>query len=158
MIRVREAGPGDRAAVAGILDGAALAVDHGTLPAKLAGGSVLLAHEADRALGALTMADDPAPTPPREAALAPPGDVADGATARIEAVAVRPRRRGQGIGTALVQAAADRWDRLVASCDDGVRPFYAALGFEVTPLGDDRYRAVLPPDRRPGGDHGDHGD
>jgi GNAT superfamily N-acetyltransferase len=66
---------------------------------------------------------------------------------RIAAVAVRPGRRGGGIGTALVCAAADRRDRLVARFDPGVEPFYVALGFETAPLdGDDtdgRRRGVL---------------
>lgn len=57
----------------------------------------------------------------------------------VEAVAVRPRRRGQGIGTALVEAAEERWTPLVAEFDERVRPFYDALGFEVEPVGDGRF-------------------
>ena len=49
----------------------------------------------------------------------------------IVAVAVRPGRRGQGVGTALVEAAADRRERLTAGFDPGVRPFYESLGFEI---------------------------
>lgn len=60
----------------------------------------------------------------------------------IAAVAVRPGRRGRGIGPALTEAAAERRDRLVAEFDPRVRPFYEALGFEIEPAGGDRYRGV----------------
>ncbi|QPV65118.1 GNAT family N-acetyltransferase [Halosimplex litoreum] len=52
-------------------------------------------------------------------------------TARIDGVAVRRSRRGQGIGRELVAAAARRYGRLVAEFDHGVRPFYESLGFET---------------------------
>jgi len=61
----------------------------------------------------------------------------------ITAVAVRRRRRGQGIGTQLVEAASDRRERLVAEFDPRVREFWSSLGFESEPLPDsDRYRGV----------------
>ncbi|MFB6092753.1 MAG: GNAT family N-acetyltransferase [Haloquadratum sp.] len=50
----------------------------------------------------------------------------------IEQIAVHRSRRGRGVGTALVAAAADRVDGpLVARFRESVRPFYDALGFEV---------------------------
>lgn len=60
----------------------------------------------------------------------------------IEAVAVRPNRRGRGIGTALIEAAAERRDALVAAFDGQVLPFYQALGFDVEPIAGepDRYQ------------------
>lgn len=61
----------------------------------------------------------------------------------IEAVAVRRRRRGQGIGTALVEAAVERRDRLVAEFDAHVRPFYESLGFDVERVEEKRCRGVL---------------
>ncbi|QLD86240.1 GNAT family N-acetyltransferase [Natronomonas halophila] len=82
-------------------------------------GTVLVAVEGDRILGALVL---------------------DGE--EIEAVAVRPGRRGQGIGAALVEAAAERRGELTAGFDSGVRPFYEALGFEVE-CEDGRCRGVL---------------
>lgn len=61
----------------------------------------------------------------------------------IVAVAVRPGRRGQGVGTALVEAAAECRPRLVARFDDRVHAFYEALGFEIEPATQsDRYCGV----------------
>jgi len=52
----------------------------------------------------------------------------------ITQVAVRRNRRGQGIGTALVRAAAAATGpSLVAEFDAGVRPFYEGLGFTIEP-------------------------
>jgi GNAT superfamily N-acetyltransferase len=63
---------------------------------------------------------------------------------RIEALAVRPRRRGQGIGSALVRAAGDRADGpVVAAFDAHLREFYERLGFTIEPVGEARYRGRL---------------
>jgi GNAT superfamily N-acetyltransferase len=94
----------ETAAVRGILDAAMLRVED----AALEEGTTLVAAVENRLLGALVL---------------------DGE--EIVAVAVRPGRRGQGVGTALVEAAADRRERLTAGFDPGVRPFYESLGFEI---------------------------
>nr|WP_202932677.1 GNAT family N-acetyltransferase [Halorussus salinus] len=60
--------------------------------------------------------------------------------AHIDAVAVRRARRGQGIGSALVRAAAERHARLTAEFDPGVRPFYDALDFSIAPVEGDSDR------------------
>lgn len=61
----------------------------------------------------------------------------------IVAVAVRPGRRGQGVGTALVEAAAESRPQLSARFDDRVYAFYEALGFEPEPTEEsERYRGV----------------
>lgn len=65
----------------------------------------------------------------------------------VEAVAVRRSRRGQGVGTALVGAAAARAGRLTADFDPRVAPFYESLGFAVTERGDGRLRGVLSAER-----------
>lgn len=68
--------------------------------------------------------------------------VLDGRT--IEALAVRPRRRGQGIGSALIRAARDRADGSVnAAFDACLREFYERLGFTIEPAGEARYRGRL---------------
>ena len=91
-------------AVRGILDAAMLRIED----AALEEGTTLVAAVENRLLGALVL---------------------DGE--EIVAVAVRPGRRGQGVGTALVEAAADRRERLTAGFDPGMRPFYESLGFEI---------------------------
>lgn len=94
--------------------GSRLAVSADRVRAGIAAGRVLVAVEDGPALGAILLeaADPVAATP-------------------IEAIAVRPGRRGQGIGSALVRAAAGRHGRLVAGFDPAVRPFWASLGFEI---------------------------
>lgn len=117
-VEVREAtGPEEAVTARTILDAAMLEVDAGTFQRA----DVLVAVEDDRILGALVLDGD-----------------------EIDAVAVRPGRRGQGIGSALVEAAASRRAELTASFDSGVRPFYESLGFDVERAGaGDRCRGRL---------------
>jgi GNAT superfamily N-acetyltransferase len=115
---VREAHPDEHAAVMNVLDGAMLDVD----PDRVASDATttLVAVENDRVLGALVL---------------------DGEG--ILAVAVRRSRRGQGVGTALVEAAAAGRERLVAEFREEVVPFYESLGFDVGPADEDgRLRGV----------------
>jgi GNAT superfamily N-acetyltransferase len=136
-MEVREAAREDVPAVATVLDAAMLATDD--LPASVAAGRVLVAAEDDRVLGALVL------DPPADA----PAWACDrGADGHVAAVAVRRRRRGQGIGSELAAAAAERVapdggdaGRLTAEFDPDVRPFYESLGFAVTRAGD-RLRGV----------------
>ncbi|MEF8843269.1 MAG: GNAT family N-acetyltransferase [Haloarculaceae archaeon] len=117
-VRVREARPDEHAAVMNVLDGAMLDVHAG----RVAGDdtTTLVACEGGRVLGALVL---------------------DGE--EVLGVAVRRSRREQGIGTALIEAAAARGDRLVAEFDGDVRPFYESLGFEIGSTGEDgRFRGV----------------
>jgi len=122
----REATAGELASVLGILDGAALETGTDRVRAGIERGDVLVAVPDDRAGSG---GADATPV----GALVLDGD-------EIASIAVRRRRRGQGIGTALVEAAADRREALVAECDADVRPFYESLGFETEPVGDGRYR------------------
>ncbi len=110
MTAVREATVSDLPDVMNVLDGAALAVDAATVRDRTVDGAVLVAVSADgqRVLGALVL---------------------DGE--HIDAVAVRRRRRGQGIGTALVETASERRGRLTADFDADLRPFYEGLGFDI---------------------------
>ncbi len=121
-VRVREATPGELPAVLNVLDGGGLATDYDSVERALAAGDVVVAvaghaGREERVLGALVLCG-----------------------AEITAVAVRRRRRAQGIGTALVEAADDRRQRLLAEFDDRVHPFWASLGFETRKLGDNRHR------------------
>ena len=110
-VRVRPATGDELPAVRNVLDGAALQIEHERLPAAVETGGVLVAVVDGRVLGALVL---------------------DGT--EITAIAVRRRRRGQGIGTALVDAAAARCEALSATCDRRVAPFWRAAGFELTVL------------------------
>jgi GNAT superfamily N-acetyltransferase len=120
---VREAGPRDHLGAMRVLDGANLEIDAGVVEDRIDAGTVLVADDANRIVGAL---------------VAVPRDEG----AHVEAVAVRRRRRGQGIGSRLVSRAADRWRPLTANFDPGVKPFYDDLGFDCEQRGE-RYRGVL---------------
>jgi GNAT superfamily N-acetyltransferase len=136
-MRVREARPDDRLAVRRVLDGALLAVDD--VPARIEAGDVLVAVEDDRVIGACVL------VAPADAGPDWVGQI--GADAHVEAIAVRRRRRGAGIGRALIESASDR-GRLSAAFEPDVRSFYDDLGFEIldgrTP--DGRLIAVSRPD------------
>jgi len=113
MTAVREATVQDLPDVMNVLDGAVLRADAAAVRDHIGDGEVLVAvagDESQRVLGALVL---------------------DGT--HIDAVAVRRRRRGQGIGTALVEAAAERRDRLTATFDADLGPFYEGLGFSIAP-------------------------
>lgn len=101
-----------------VLDGADLAVSAETVRRRSRGGTVLVAAtDADVVVGVLV-------------ALPRPTGV------HVEAIAVRPGRRGQGIGSCLMGTASDRWGRLTAAFDPSKRDFYRKAGFEVTPTGE----------------------
>ena len=122
MTGVREATVQDLPDVMNVLDGAVLRADAATVRDRIADDAVLVAVTDDAGAGT----DDPGRV---LGALVLDGD-------HVDAVAVRRRRRGQGIGTALVEAAADRRERLTAAFDADLRPFYEGLGFEVEPTED----------------------
>ena len=159
-MRVREARSAELPAVATILDAAML--DTENLRDRVRAGDVYVAvageartgeaetGEAEnssnvRILGALVV------EPPVEA----PKWARNRDTAgHVVAVAVRRRRRDQGIGTALVEAAAasiGSGGPLTAGFDADLRPFYEGLGFEIVATETGRLRGTLrekaPPDR-----------
>lgn len=114
---VREATTGDLPAVMNVLDGADLAMTADTVSRRIEANMVLVAGDRRTPLGALVA------IPRREGV-------------HIEAIAVRRRRRDQGIGTSLVEAAADRWGRLTARFDPPVSDFYDSLSFDLEPRGE----------------------
>lgn len=118
-MEVRDATPADAVAVRNVIDGAALELGVRDLEAAILAGDVAVAVESGRVLGTLVL---------------------DGE--EIVTVAVRRRRRDQGIGRALVTAARGKRDRLFATFDPDVRPFWERVGFDVTGRTDaGRYRA-----------------
>jgi len=120
---VRAATADELPAVRNVLDGALLEVDSRTLEDALDSEEVLVAVRKsdgtdELVLGTLVLAD-----------------------AEILAIAVRKRRRDRGIGTALVEAAGERHDRLSAEFHGRVRPFWESVGFEVEPTDEEgRFR------------------
>jgi GNAT superfamily N-acetyltransferase len=130
---VRPAREGDLAAVMNVLDGAMLAVEGETVADRIAAGdAVLVAEDGGRIVGALVL------DRPERGGLAPRPEEIRPETRHVEAVAVRRRRRDQGIGRRLIEAAAERCDYLTADYRPAVREFYEAAGFTVTDEDDDR--------------------
>jgi len=118
---VRRATRDESTAVRNVVDGAALQRGDRDIEAAVAAGDAFVAVDSGPVLGALVL---------------------DGET--IVAIAVRRRRRGQGIGRALVAAAREARPRLYATFDPDVRPFWETVGFETTGRTDaGRYRARL---------------
>ena len=119
-IRVRRADAADHLDVRRMLDGAMheTAADRGR--ERIEAGSVLVATVADRPVGVLVRDGD-----------------------RVTAVATRRRHRDRGVGSALVRAALEGRDHLVAEFDPRVRPFYESLGFDIEAVGDGRLRGRL---------------
>ena len=103
-VSVRASSPAGHFPVRSVFEAALLEVE----PGLVRRSAVLVAVADDRIVGALALRGP-----------------------EIEAVAVRPGRRGQGIGRRLIEAAARRRPHLIAGFDPAVRPFYTALGFEV---------------------------
>ena len=92
-----------------VLQGALLDIDGSTVRDAAPAGELLLATERDWVVGALVLRDG-----------------------HVEGVAVRRERRGQGIGSALVEAAVlDEGSTVTADFRAGVREFWKNLGFEV---------------------------
>lgn len=117
---VRTATAGEALDALRILEGALLDVDAAEVRTRVADDDVLVAEVDDRIVGAAVLDSDR-----RE----------DGA--HIEAIAVTRRRRGCGIGTALVEAAADRHETLTAAFRPEVRTFWQARDFEIETAGSD---------------------
>ncbi len=139
---VRRGGTDDFLAMVRLFDGALLDTDEEQLRAFLSerspDGFVLIATISDRTVGAIAVREAVAGDHDGASAEASGGvDVdADAApAAHIVALAVRPARRGRGIGHTLVSAGADRVAPrpLSAAFDERVRPFYSACGFDIEP-------------------------
>jgi GNAT superfamily N-acetyltransferase len=120
---IRRASARDHLGVMRVVDGANLELAAETAERRIEGGTVVVADDDNRIVGALVAV-------PRDEGV------------HVEAIAVRRRRRAQGIGSALIAYAAREWSRLTAEFDAGTKPFYESLGFDVEARGD-RYWGVL---------------
>ena len=154
--RVRVATPADALEIRRIVDGAMLEV--GDVEARIDADDVLVATEerptgsgeTRRAIvGAIVL--DPANQRSttagnssadnaglRTSARANARD--DGQGSHVQAIAVRKRARGRGVGTDLLEIALEREGALTANFDAGLRPFYRSLGFDIEPLAEGRCR------------------
>jgi GNAT superfamily N-acetyltransferase len=120
-VAVREATTDDHGDAMFLLDAAMLEADAGAVRRRVRAGSVLVADADGRVVGVCVL---------------------DGR--EIQQIAVRRERRGRGVGTALVEAAAARVDGPVtAEFADRVRPFYESLGFEIRETEDGSLRGRL---------------
>ena len=116
---IRDARPDDLTQMMTILDAALLDIEATEVRAACGPGSrrwAFIAVADDRVLGTLVLA-----------------------ATRIEAIAVRRARRGQGIGSALVDRACRAHPSVTARCDGAVRPFYESMDFDCHRIGPDRY-------------------
>lgn len=118
---VRTAQTEELAQVMNILDGSFLSTDAGEIRERIENGEVLVAVDDGRLLGVLVLKGS-----------------------EVISIAVRPRRRGQGVGAALVTAAFERRGQITAEFRAELRPFYESLGFDIeTAPGDRRLRGTL---------------
>jgi GNAT superfamily N-acetyltransferase len=118
---VREATVEDELDVRRVLDAAMLETD--AVSDAIGRGDAFVAVDDDRVVGALVL------VPLHDAGV--PDAVAGDVGMHVDAVAVRRRRRGRGVGRALVSAALERERRLTVAFDPGIRAFYDALEFDV---------------------------
>lgn len=124
-VTVRTATAAEVPAVRNILDGAALEIVSRDLAEAIERDAVLVAvagENPERLLGALVLAET-----------------------EITTIAVRRRRRDQGIGTALVREAVTRRGTLTAEFVPAVRGFWETVADELRKVEDDRLRARLSP-------------
>lgn len=140
-VAVRAATPDDALGVRRVLDAAVL--DVAALDDRLAADEVLVGVDDGRVCGAIVVAPG-GPTDrsgsrrdadSTRSALCPERWLD---AAHVRAVAVRRRRRGRGIGSALVREAADRFGPLVADFGRELRPFYDPIADEVVATDDGR--------------------
>lgn len=128
-MRIRTADAEDIVAAMNVLDGANLEVSKETVRRRLESGHVLVA--SGTVVSGVLVADPE------------PDDVFvsddEGEVVHVEAIAVRRRRRGQGIGTRLLAAASARWGPISATFDPTVVDFYRSVGFEIRSVGERCY-------------------
>lgn len=132
-VTIRVAAPADWIAVSRVLDGALL--EHPDLEERIADGAVLVATVDESVVGAAVVERS------GSTGRSPPEPWPD--SAHLEAIAVRRKRRRDGVGAALVQAARERWAPLTADFDERVEPFYESLSAECRAGANGRRWALL---------------
>ncbi|MFP8889853.1 GNAT family N-acetyltransferase [Natrialbaceae archaeon A-CW2] len=145
-MEIRLANEADALEVRRLIDGAML--EGGDVEARIEAADVLVATlerqtaEGDtrEAIGGAVVLEHPDDSPVGSDETEPTRDTKTSSARHIRAIAVRRRRRGQGLGTALVEAALERYGTVTANFDADVRPFYEALEFDIERVAGDRYR------------------
>ena len=115
--KTRSAIPSDIPYIMNIIDGALLQTDLKMLKTRISRRDVIVAESHTAIIGVIILAENV-----------------------IDAIAVRSKRRNQGIGSALVFAAAEQiGSPLTAEFDLTSLSFYQHLGFLISPLGENKY-------------------
>lgn len=115
--KIRSATTSDLPSIMNIIDGSMLQLDLEIVQSRISSEEVLVAESPETILGTL---------------------VSTGHT--IEVIAVRSKRRDQGIGSALVKTAANKSNKpLIAEFDKESLQFYQKLGFSISSKTDGRY-------------------
>ncbi|WP_138007627.1 GNAT family N-acetyltransferase [Halalkalirubrum salinum] len=114
-VSIRPAAEDEAIDVIRLFEGALLTVDFDTLRDAIAHGAVFVAVRAERVVGAVSLDLDRDP-------------------AHVEAIAVHPSHRRDGIGSQLLAHAASRDGAITAAFDSELRPFYESIGFTIEPL------------------------
>lgn len=115
-ISIREADEDDVVPALRVVEGALLDVEADRVRERAAAGELLVADRDGSVVGAIVLDSGTDERPD---------------AAHVLAVAVTRQRRSGGIGTTLVEAAADRHDRLTADFRPEVKGFWEALRFEI---------------------------
>jgi GNAT superfamily N-acetyltransferase len=112
-VEIRHGREGDLLAALRILEGSMLKIGASQIRRRTESDEVLVAEVDGRIVGAL---------------------VRDGE--HVEAIAVRPQRRGRGIGSRLVEEALAETGGVTVEFREEVRPFYESLGFDIEERGE----------------------
>lgn len=135
---VREAQSNELSSVMNVLDGAYLDIQTHVVQGAIQSGSVFVFSESDRIVGVLVIRSDPDWCPQLQSQTH--------ASVHVEAVAVRRKRRNQGIGRALIGNILARYGSATVTFNEGVKPFYETLGVSILSARNKTYYGVLEAD------------
>lgn len=120
-VAVRVAASEELSSIMTVIDSALLATDAATVRTQIHTQDVLVAVADSSILGVVVLDEN-----------------------HIDAIAVRRRQRGNGIGTALIEAASEHCGPLIANFRPSVSPFYESLGFEIERTSETRWQGFRP--------------
>lgn len=135
---VRCAAPDEFPEVMSILEGALLEVCGDSVRSAIQSELVLVYVECDRILGVVVSQTGPVMLGGFEEEV--------DAEIHIEAIAVRPNRRNQGIGRELVEELLACYGSATVTFEENAKPFYQSLDVSILTTDDDAYLGVLESD------------